>query len=108
MHTQTMDGIEICQNENGTWYGYDVLNQIVIKDEFRTEKEAYDYARWEYITKPCFNGLVYKQLTRAQFVRQWMEYSAELMPLFLRANSSSYLDMQLAVEEGAGRMWDSI
>ena len=103
-----MDGIEICQNEDGTWYVYDILNQIVVKDEFVDEKIAYDYARFEYITKPCFNGLVYKHMTRSQFIKQWLEYSAELFPLFLKANSTGFVDMQIAVGEGAGSTWDGI
>jgi hypothetical protein len=108
MKITSIDQLEIGQNQDKSWYVYDLLNRAVVKDAFKTEKQAYDYARFEFVTKPCFNGLVYRQLTRAQFVSQWIEYSAELMPLFLRANSGGYLEMQMAVEEGAGSMWDAI
>jgi hypothetical protein len=108
MQVTAIDQIKIGQNQDGSWYVYDLLNRVLVKDKFRTEKQAYDYARWEYITKPCFNGLVYKQLTREQFIAQWMEYSSVLLPLFLRANSNGYLDMQMVVEDGTGREWDAI
>lgn len=108
MNTTTIEHLEIGMNHSGTWYVFDSLNRVVVKDEMESEKQAYDYARYEYITKPFFNGLVYKQLNREEFVAQWMEHSAVLYPLFLRANSTGYTDMQLVVAEGAGRWWDAI
>ena len=43
-----MDYIEISQNEDGSWYSYDCLNLVVIKDGFEYEKQAYDYSRFEW------------------------------------------------------------
>jgi hypothetical protein len=59
-------------------------------------------------TKPVSNGFGHIDMTREEFITRWMDYSSQLMPLFLEVNSTGYLDMQLVVEEGAGKMWDKI
>jgi hypothetical protein len=60
------------------------------------------------VTKRVSNGFGHSDVTRKEFVKHWLDYAGELHHVIGLSSSGGYLEMQFAVEEGAGKMWDAI